>query len=233
MDESQMESLSQIMLSADLVSSLATELSNRNISSSVTLEISTVKESEKREGEVWVLRNSEYILEACPRGFLLVNTTVETQECKECEAGTFTMSFEHNCGPDRCDSRPCIPCPDGVECNKGSSDPWMHFVPKALQLGGIVIEWVTLIHSGSRTRLLCQQESMSCGPPGLAASSDEMVEEDDHVWEYDEDQAIYILKSCPAGHQLVNSAGGTFNPQIQKCEACGALKCMHKPYPTL
>ena len=225
LDDSQMQSLSKVMQSPDLASSLASELGKRNVSASVTLLISSVEEPKKRVGEVWELRGSDYVLVACPRGFLLINTTAETQECKECETGTFTMSFDYDCGPDRCDSRACVPCPDGAVCHKGSSDPWMHFIPKALELGGVVIEWVTLIKSGEKTRLFCRQESMSCGP-ATSLLDQEMDVHDDYVWEFDEDQAIYVLKSCPAGHQLVNTAGGTFNAQIQKCEACGALKCM-------
>eukprot|EP00961_Rhodomonas_salina_P042551 571767-Rhodomonas_salina.3 len=43
------------------------------------------------------------------------------------------------------------------------------------------------------------------------------------VWETDPELGIYILKSCPPGHQLVNSddgTSGTFSALQQDCRRC-------------
>ena len=48
---------------------------------------------------------------------------------QECETGTYSLSYDYGCGLEVCESRKCIPCPDGATCNKGSSEPWTHFVP--------------------------------------------------------------------------------------------------------
>lgn len=53
----------------------------------VTPILGKVEISEKREGEEWVKEESganvgKFILKSCYKGSLLVNTTLETQECK-------------------------------------------------------------------------------------------------------------------------------------------------------
>ena len=51
---------------------------------------------------------------------------------------------------------------------------------------------------------------------------------DEYLWVWESAQAngdeTFVLKSCPPGHQLVNSTevGGAFNPSLQKCSACAA-----------
>jgi hypothetical protein len=50
------------------------------------------------------------------------------------------------------------------------------------------------------------------------------AEQEDHVWEFVESKVAFVLKSCPPGHQLINSSAGVFNPTLQQCAACGAAK---------
>jgi hypothetical protein len=168
-DESELEALSAALSSPDLMDALAAKLGKKNITASVGV-TSTIKLSEKREGEVWQQRNGVFVLTDCPPGFLLINTTLETQECKECEQGTFLIFSEDGCvvpapsgNPDEwlggCDNRACKPCADGASCSKGSTEAWKHFVPKALQLDGVVLSRVSVIVSGKTTRLFCDQES--------------------------------------------------------------------------
>lgn len=42
------------------------------------------------------------------------------------------------------------------------------------------------------------------------------------VWVPDASQGIYLLRSCPAGHQLVNTSLGVFSHANQRCEPCTA-----------
>jgi len=166
-----------------------------------------------------------YVLTACPSGFLLVNSTLDTQACQECEGGKFSISSEHGCrvqssGQDGwlggCDNRACITCADGATCNKGSTASWKHFVPRPLQLGGQVLPWVSVIQGGKTVRLFCDQESMTCAPPsgaGSATTGPGPVSRDDHIWEFSEEISHFVLKRCPPGHRLVNSSSeGVFNP---------------------
>ena len=168
-DQSELEALSAALSSPDLMDALAANLASQNITASVGV-TSTVRLAEKREGEVWQQKNGVFVLTACPPGFLLINTTLETQECKECEQGTFLIFSEDGCqvpasngNPDEwlggCDNRACIACADGASCSKGSMETWRHFVPKALQLDGVVLPRVSVIVSGKTTRLFCDQES--------------------------------------------------------------------------
>ena len=75
------ESIANAVSSPDLVSALASDLASKNISASVTPTMSALKSSEKREGEVWEMRGGVYVLTECPSGFLLVNSTLDTQVC--------------------------------------------------------------------------------------------------------------------------------------------------------
>mmetsp|Transcript_14218 Transcript_14218/g.30377 ORF Transcript_14218/g.30377 Transcript_14218/m.30377 type:complete len:1807 (+) Transcript_14218:1506-6926(+) len=40
----------------------------------------------------------------------------------------------------------------------------------------------------------------------------------------DPKSGMFVLESCPAGHQLINSIGGSFNHDVQRCEPCGPGK---------
>jgi hypothetical protein len=49
-------------------------------------------------------------------------------------------------------------------------------------------------------------------------------ERDSHVWDYDSNVPGFVLKSCPRGHQLINSSDdGKFQSSLQRCKACGAF----------
>lgn len=151
------------------------------------------------------------------------------QECLECDSGTFVVSPEYGCTVQPtvqdgwiggCDRRACIKCPEGASCSKGSLPNWQHFVPDALRIGGSILPWVTVIRAGTSTRLFCDPTTSKCAPPSAPEIHDAL--QDDHIWEYDEDIANYILRKCPPGHRLVNSSsGGIFNPALQMCQACG------------
>jgi len=228
-DEKDVSSLSEKLASDDLVSALADNLASMNISATVSTMVTETAITKKREGEDWVLRDGTFLLVSCAPGFLLVNTTTDTQECKECEIGKFSLSYTEGCGL-TCDNRDCTACPDGVQCNKGSSEAWKHFVPKALMLGEVqsdaglvpkVLPWVTIKHSGMTSRLFCHQENTTCEPP--VGSLDIPITED-HVWEYDTTIMVFLLTSCPPGHRLVNSSQGVFNPVLQLCSPCGPTK---------
>ena len=221
-DESFVEAISQNM-GDGLMESLASNLAKAGVNATISPSFKPVNKEKKREGEVWKLEDGVYILKSCPMGFLLINSTIATQTCKECEPGTYVISYEYGCGATVCDSRACLPCANGATCYKGSSEVWQHFVPKALELGGTVLPWVTVITGGTRRILFCDQDSKVCAPPLPGTNGMESMQED-HVWEFDEDQLAYVLKSCPPGHQLVNSAAGQFTPTLQQCSACGAAK---------
>ena len=88
-----MASLSDAILSSSLVSSLASDLQSRNITAAVTPTVTMLEVQKKREGEEWVMEGGSYILKACSPGFLLVNTTIDMQECKVCPE----HSSPHSC----------------------------------------------------------------------------------------------------------------------------------------
>ena len=54
-----------------------------------------------RKGEVWEEENGVFMLRKCPPGFLLVNTTIELQECSACPPETYIVDG----------SRACVDCP--------------------------------------------------------------------------------------------------------------------------
>jgi len=95
-------------------------------------------------GEVWLEIDGIFTLMACPMGYLLVNTTVDTQECHECGLSSFTLDMFADCSAGVCGKRTCAKCPIGVECRPASNPPWMHFIPKMLKVGTRTIEWATI-----------------------------------------------------------------------------------------
>ena len=50
---------------------------------------------------------------------------------------------------------------------------------------------------------------------------------EDYLWAWETAEVdgrqveTFVLKSCPAGHQMVNRSGSAFNPALQKCLPCG------------
>ena len=138
-DTSQAASLAETLAAGNLAGQLSAQLS-QEYNMNITVEVSggTVAESSEQrpEGEVWEEVNGEYLIRACPQGFLLVNTTVEQSMCKECDPGTYSLSYVDRCSPEQqvCDKRDCTPCAAGAFCAKGSEPAWKHFVPKAVEV---------------------------------------------------------------------------------------------------
>ena len=229
-DASQVASLTQIINSGNMASQLSSQLSDQ-YGMEITVEVSgnqVAQTSEKRpEGEEWVMVGGEYFLRACPRGFILVNTTVETQECRECAVGSFNIDPLRGCtsmgSTVRCDARPCSGCPEGVDCSSGSAPVWSHFVPKPLHLGENVYPWVTVVQpSGNRSRLFCDGTKKTCAPPDLANTKQAIsaipIEDlEHHLWE--EVDGVFELRKCPPGFKLINTS-----IELQKCSPCGKGK---------
>eukprot|EP00961_Rhodomonas_salina_P209265 2824614-Rhodomonas_salina.2 len=73
--------------------------------------------------EVWTLEGNEFKLKQCPNGTLLVNTTVDLQNCKQCAVDSYTLSDKDGCQEIEsltagtkswlCLNRDCHPCPSG------------------------------------------------------------------------------------------------------------------------
>jgi hypothetical protein len=223
-DDSLAEAISQNM-GDNFMSSFTSKLLEEGVTATITPVFKPVNREKKREGEVWELEDGEYVLKSCPVGFLLINSTIETQTCKECETGTYTISYDYGCDSQTklCDNRACLPCANGATCRKGSSPVWEHFVPNPLLLGSKILPWVTVITGGTRRVLECYQENNTCAP-SLAGVKGMEAAQEDHMWEFVQSKVAFVLKSCPPGHQLVNSSTGVFNPTLQQCAACGAAK---------
>ena len=67
-----------------------------------------------REGEVWEEVDGQYMLRACGEGSLLVNSSLEDQECMACLPKTYTLSPLDGCGAVACFPRECRKCPKGA-----------------------------------------------------------------------------------------------------------------------
>ena len=231
-DTSQVASLAEDLKDGNLASQLSSQLS-KQYAMNITVTVSGGAVAQTLEkthaGEKWVEVGGEYLLRACPRGFILVNTTVETQECRECQIGTFNIDSLRGCtdmgSERRCDARPCSACPEGVTCNRGSAPAWSHFSPKPLKLLDYTIPWVTVVQpSGTSSHLYCEAESQTCVPLELSTKAEAAParnSDDEHVWEYSHLLNTFVLTTCPAGFQLVNSSNGVFNPTLQRCNPCG------------
>ena len=76
----QMAQLDAALNDPSLASRMGADLQSRGVSVDVQpVEISSIADAVIREGEVWAPVDGVYMLKDCPRGFLLINTTVETQ----------------------------------------------------------------------------------------------------------------------------------------------------------
>ena len=70
----------------------------------------------------------------------------------------------------------------------------------------------------------CEQGA-GCRPPKDDAERAQLDNsEDDYLWVYDDQDAIFLLRSCPPGHRLLNSSGGVFKSELQACLPCGPAK---------
>jgi len=111
----QADTLAEDLATAKFASQISFKTSvqlNRNISAKIEL-VGVDDVMKKPKGEVWEEMNGEYHLRSCPRGYILVNTTLQLSKCKECEAGTFSLQATDGCGKFTCDNRRCSPCPTG------------------------------------------------------------------------------------------------------------------------
>jgi len=238
--------------SGALASQLSSQLS-REYSLNVTVQVFEKPVDplpEFPEGS-WLEVGGAYLLQSCPQGYLLVNTTIELSLCKECLAGSYSFSFSDGCDVEQgiCDTRDCTPCPVGVTCSEGRLEGWKHFVPRAIRIGGITHPYATLRRSRNQeSRFLCGADGLACTP--VEASGPLSDEEGSYAWEYvatctaesmpcnpDHVPAVY-LRRCPAGTRLINSTmSGKFDPALQECSPCnsgnyivdplhpGCLKC--------
>jgi hypothetical protein len=93
-------------------------------------------------GEHWKEIGGAFMLQSCPVGHLLVNTTIDLQSCLECDPGMYTLDMASGCVDGICSDRSCQECPVGVDCARGLNPPWMHFVPKVLKIGLYPFEWL-------------------------------------------------------------------------------------------
>jgi hypothetical protein len=202
--------------------------------------------STRLPGEVWIEINGVYILVACPRGYLLVNTTVDTQECYECKFSTYTVDMFADCSDSLCGKRDCANCPIGVECRSAFSPPWMHFIPQMLKVGTRSVNWatikgVTTDHEPSRWAFYEVFYDNATGESSIGQSQGQNPK--DYVWEYvvectDQTQPCdpaqvpgFYLRGCPRGTQLINTTFGSYKFDLvaQQCSPCGALNYILDP----
>ena len=108
------QQLSEKLRDPALGSSMAAGLSSRSISATVSAAV--VEESNGAATGTWTSVNGIFYLESCPRGYLLINTTLETQECRQCPFGTYSANSLQGCEPGSCDPRPCLDCPQVWVC---------------------------------------------------------------------------------------------------------------------
>jgi hypothetical protein len=87
----------------------------------------------------WVTRESQVNLLECPAGYLVVNSSVETQNCLFCQPNTYSLVSTDNCGKESCPERECNQCPAGARCAGGDN-----FEP--LVQGSV---WERVFHAGA------------------------------------------------------------------------------------
>jgi hypothetical protein len=87
--------------SSEIVS-LSAKLAEKGV---VVKEAETVGR-EISDEEVWEVKDGVYYLRKCPAGKLLINTTLDLQECKPCLANTYLLEG----------STECAKCPSGATC---------------------------------------------------------------------------------------------------------------------
>jgi hypothetical protein len=181
----------------------------------------------------WEIVDGVYLLRGCRTGFLLVNVTIDTQQCIECDTGTYSLDSQDGCTGRECAWRSCTQCPSGASCSRGSSPSWSHFVPRVLHSKQGPIPTVTLIVGTSKYILF------------FAESPDRYVWTDNsplqtqssspYIWEYVKECSsatqpcdpaavpAFLLRLCPPGHTHENSSRGLddgFNAALQECIAC-------------
>jgi hypothetical protein len=197
-------------------------------------------------GELWIDIDGVFTLLACPKGYLLVNATVDTQECYECPMSTYTVDMFADCSDSVCGNRDCTKCPVGVECRLAFSPPWEHFIPKRLKVGTRSVNWamikgVTADHEPNRWAYYEVFYDPVTGEPSIRQSQGQNPK--DYVWEYvvectDQTQPCdpaqvpgFYLRGCPRGTQLINASIGSYKVDLgaQQCSPCGALNYILDP----
>ena len=241
------------LVTAQLSALLRQSPYNLNVTSVVSF--NSASAAAGADGEVWeAMPDGTYLLKACPAGYLLVNSTLEAQTCVECDAQTYSRDATDGCKADEtegavvCAQRECTVCPVGVDCAKGSADPWRHFVPKALKIGERVHSIATLISDGAVLQtFFCDQDTARCAPADPsdamhAAALHNKVENYSYVWEYvrtctkksepctASQLPSFILRKCPPGTVMSNlSSSGVFEASFQECSPCGAGRYVLDP----
>jgi len=197
-------------------------------------------------GEDWQQVGFAFMLITCPMGHLLVNASIDSQKCLECEADTYIVDMFQGCADGMCSSRPCSTCPVGVVCGRGLNPPWRHFVPKLLKIGTRTIEYaliqgLTLEHEINHTMYYELFYNNYSGDASVIKSHGQNPL--NYVWEYvvecseatqpcDKSHVhTYYLRVCPRGTQLVNSTIGSYNFNVdsQQCVPCGPLNYIVHP----
>ena len=105
--------MAQQLAAGDLGGSIANGLREVNNISAV-VSASSAAETETEQIGTWKKVGGVFYLESCLRGYLLINTTLETQECRECGDGFYSVDPVLGCQDGICDARPCIECPSQV-----------------------------------------------------------------------------------------------------------------------
>ena len=219
-----MDAVDAALNDVNLANRMAVDLQSQGIDVDLQpISIDAIADAVIREGENWASVDGVYRLQTCPRGFLLMNTTVDTQECVMCETGTYAIDSTMGCGPQRCDARLCLPCPEGAVCESGNAPAWRHFQPVLLEVGAAVLPQITLEIPtlGVTEHLYCHGSE---GAPKACVSgqgpSNQTASMGDYLWRYDESLPGFVLVKCPNGHQLINGSDGNFNAGLQKCKPC-------------
>ena len=138
-----------------------------------------------------------YKLRSCPRGMLLVNSTVESQRCSPCETQTYTLDYELGCSGGVCGPRKCLPCPMGAQCKDSTFSPkvpgseWQEILEE-----GILHKRITQCPSGyilTRGRDAAHDQCTMCEPGKYSLMSSSSTNTS--------------CLACPAGAEC--SGGGT------------------------
>eukprot|EP00961_Rhodomonas_salina_P264405 3573661-Rhodomonas_salina.1 len=114
-----------LIASDNLVNDLLQEFAEEGIIAELgqgSIERPSPQMQQIRDGKVWNLVGGVYVLDKCPQGFLKINLTLDTQECRQCEPDTYSVNPTLGCGLDTgmCEARACLACPVGVRCYRGS-----------------------------------------------------------------------------------------------------------------
>eukprot|EP00961_Rhodomonas_salina_P082395 1107565-Rhodomonas_salina.1 len=67
------------------------------------------------------LVGAELVLKDCPVGFLIFNTSVESQRCDKCPGNRYSLDTTDGCVDGVCEVRECSVCPEGARCDSGGS----------------------------------------------------------------------------------------------------------------